>query len=405
MKKEIDYDRKQEELTWLENLQRNSWEPEVIISGITLAFLFVFPAKIYEFSVYLIQEVGIGYLGSLMILFYLTTIVSVFKIFFVVHLCLRFVWAGLLGLSYAYPKGVINRNLFKMSQDYSYQKPADMVLKLEKTCSTTFAYPVSLILLFLIITIYLGLLIGFYLWFNLNFFIIYVIIMISLVIFSVLMLSKKKTRFKVWYVQSMLSSISAIYQSNLGKWTAVVYAVLIFAFAVPLIISDTQDFSMFRNDRAIAEKEIEWPAKYLHFATDHEIGFRYPRAFIPSEEINDDYLRLGIARYEGDGKIIEELNSDFKKVLDSLAWRPLRETADLHRIYIDEVPIEIASWSKHRIGVPKQKIYQTGIDISHLEEGTHTLRVEKLLLHYGFVDNYAELISIEQWDQFEFIKR
>ena len=89
--------------------------------------------KIYEFSVYLIQEVGLGSFPSVLVLLYLTTIVSVFKIFFVFHFCLRFVWAGLLGLSYAYPQGGINKNLFKMAQDYRYQNPAEMVMKSEKS--------------------------------------------------------------------------------------------------------------------------------------------------------------------------------------------------------------------------------------------------------------------------------
>ncbi|WP_339867407.1 hypothetical protein [uncultured Algoriphagus sp.] len=399
-----DYNRKQEELTWLENLQRNSWEPEVIISGITLAFLFVFPAKIYEFSAYLIQEVGIGYLPSLLILFYLTTVVSVFKIFFVVHLCLRFVWTGLLGLSYAFPDGVINKGLFKMSQRYTHQKPADMVLKLEKLCSMTFAYPVSLVQVFLIITIFIGFLTGLYFWFNLNYFIIFLLFIVCLITFMALMLSKKKSKFKTWYAQNMLSSVSAIYQSNLGKWLAIVYALLIFGLAIPLIISDAQDFTMFRNERNLIAKELEWPAKYLHFEDEHDESMRYPRAFISSEEIEGNYLRLGVARYEGDGKIIDELNADFSEKLISMSWKALNQTADLHRIYIDDKLVKIDTWTKHRLSGTKQKIYQTGIDITGLSSGVHTIRVEKLLLDYGFVDNKAELVKIEQWDQFQFIK-
>lgn len=50
MENEIDLNKKQEDLTWLENLHRNSWEPEVIISGITLAFIFIFPSKSGRFQ-------------------------------------------------------------------------------------------------------------------------------------------------------------------------------------------------------------------------------------------------------------------------------------------------------------------------------------------------------------------
>ncbi len=81
MEDETDLHKKQEDLTWLENLQRNSWEPEVIISGIILAFLFIFPSKVYEFSAYLIQDLGVGYLPSSLVLLYLTMIISFLRFF------------------------------------------------------------------------------------------------------------------------------------------------------------------------------------------------------------------------------------------------------------------------------------------------------------------------------------
>ena len=111
-----------EELAWIKNLQRNSWEPEVIISGISLAFIFAFPAQVFEFGVKLTQEFGLEFTGAYLVLIYLSMILSVFKIFFSIHLILRFIWAGLLGLSYAFPKGVINENLFKISREYYYKK-------------------------------------------------------------------------------------------------------------------------------------------------------------------------------------------------------------------------------------------------------------------------------------------
>lgn len=97
-----------EELMWLKNLQRNSWEPEVIISGLSLAFIFAFPAQVYDFSVKLTQDFGLEFTGAYLVLIYLTMTVGVFKIFFISHLVLRFTWAGILGLSYAFPDGVIN---------------------------------------------------------------------------------------------------------------------------------------------------------------------------------------------------------------------------------------------------------------------------------------------------------
>lgn len=400
-----DTERKQEELTWLENLQRNSWEPEVIISGITLAFLFAFPTKIYEFCAYLNQDAGIGYLFSILLVFYLTAIVSVFKIFFVVHICLRFIWTGLLGLSYAFPKGVINKNLFKASQDFNYQTPSAMVLRLEKICSMTFAYPISLVITFLIITIYLGILIGIYVWLDLNFFIIYLVFMASMLILAGFMISKSESKFKKWYSESLVSSISAIYQSNLGKWFSIGYSIFIIVLAFPVIMSDVKDFSLFANERGLNDFEKEWPAKNHHYENHHDPEKRFPRAFIPKEEIEGDFLRIGIARYVDDHQVILDLEEKFQNTMDSLNWKSLENSADLHRVYIDDSLVQVNKWAKNRLAVSGQKAYQAEIDISQLSKGLHEIRIEKLLLVYGFLDEKPEIKLRENWSKFSFIKK
>jgi len=140
-----------------------------------------------------------------------------------------------------------------------------MVLRLERICSSTFAFPVSLSIIFLVITFYLGLLVAIYLWLSLTFLQVYLFFMITLILFALLMLSKKKTKFKSWYATSIVSSISAIYQSNLGKWYSIGYIVLIFMLAAPIIVTDVRDFTLFFNERNMLNHEVEWPAKNLYF--------------------------------------------------------------------------------------------------------------------------------------------
>ena len=399
----LDSDRRQEQLTWLENLQRNSWEPEVIISGITLAFLFAFPSKIYEVCAYLNQEVGIGFAFSILLVFYLTSIISVFKIFFVVHLSLRFIWTGLLGLSYAFPQGAINEKLFKIGQSYNYQKPSDMVLRLEKICSMTFAYPISLMIIFLATTVYLSLFIALYVWLDLSFLVVYLAFMGSLLVFGGMALVKSKLL--TWYGQSMISSINAIYQSNLGKWFSIGYSICIFALAIPVILSDIQGFSLFLNEVELSKSEQEWPAKNQHYMDQHEPDKRFPRAFINSEEIADNFLRVGIARYEDDQKVIQDLNQEFKMTLDTLGWKKIEIPADLHRVYINDSLIQIDQWAKNKLAVSSQKVFQAGIDISNLKYGIHGIRIEKLLLVYGFSDNEPKVRLLENWSVFTFVKK
>lgn len=398
-------EKKQDELTWLENLQRNSWEPEVIISGIILAFLFAFPSKIYAFSAMLVQEVGMAFLGAMLVLLYLSAVISVFKIFFVVHLVLRFIWAGLLGLSYAFPKGVIKENLFKISRDYNYRKPADMVLEMERTCSMTFAYPISLVFVILVFTTYLGILLFLYVILDVNFFIIYPTFMLSLIGFYLLMILGKKSKLKEKHAGSIMASVSAIYQSNIGKWFSIWYGFGIFVLSTPLIYNDVRDFSLFFNETNLLENELKWPSKDLSYMEYHDDTRRYPRVFLAGEFVEGDLLRLSIARYQGDEKFIEDLKSNFKTELDSLNWHNLEDTPDIYRFIVNDEVLKAGPWRRNRINMTNQKVFETVIPIGHLPSGTHTLKVEKLMVNYNLFSNEPEGIRLrKQWDEIDFIK-
>ncbi|TFV95954.1 hypothetical protein E4S40_06940 [Algoriphagus kandeliae] len=405
MNSKPDSSRKSDELSWLENLQRNSWEPEVIISGIILAFLFAFPSKIYAFSAMLVQEFGLNYAGAVLVLFYLSAVISVFKIFFVVHLVLRFIWAGFLGLSYAFPQGVIHEKLFKISQHFEYLKPGDMVLAMERICSMTFAYPISLVFTILVSTAYLVLLLFLYYWLKISFFIIYLIFMISLLVFALFVLINKNAKWRAKMAKTMMASVGAIYQSNLGKWFSVFYGLGIFLLAMPLIYNDVRDFSMFFNESNLLENELKWPTKELSYSEFHQEEKRYPRAFLSTETVRGDYLKLGIARYAGDDQYLIDLNENFKKELDSLGWHELVDTPDLYRFTIGDEVIRAGSWKRNRLQVTDQKVYETMLPIGDLPPGIYTLKIEKLLVRYNLFTNKPEEIRLrEQWDEIDFIK-
>jgi len=227
----------------------------------------------------------------------------------------------------------------------------------------------------------------------------------SMMLFAGSMLITAKSKFKLWYAQSMVSSINAIYQSNLGKWFTIGYSFFISVLATPVVFSDIKDFSLFINERKLTDFEMEWPAKNHHYEDQHDPSKRFPRGFISTEEISDNFLRLGIARYEDDHKVIQDLNSQFKNSLDSLSWGKIENSGDLHRIYLDNTLIAVDQWAKNRLAISGQKVYQAGMDISHLENGIHEIRVEKLLLVYGFIDSKPEIRLREDWSVFSFVKK
>jgi len=401
---ELDSNRKQDDLTWLENLQRNSWEPEIIITGLILAFLFIFPAKIYEFAAYLVQDIGTGFLLSTLVLFYLSTVISVFKIFFIVQLSLRFVWAGLLGLSYAFPKGVNQEKLFKTAQGYSYQHPDEMVLRMEKICSMTLAYPVSISIMILIFTLYLGSLIAIKVFLNLPFMAIYAFFIISLMAFAILMASMKKNKFKKWYSQTILSSVGATYQSNIGKWFTIWYGLVVILLSIPIILNDVKGFNLFFNEISVSEADIDWPISEFYFEDVHPEEKRYPRAYAQSQIMEGSSYKLGIPFYVDDEKSIELLNEKFQNKLDSLSWRKIEAMPDLYQIYIDEKPYYPKNWLPLKSSISGQKSFETILYLDSLESGIHELRVEKVMVFPDFLTNQLKFRYLENWSNFKFLK-
>ncbi|MCK5075932.1 MAG: hypothetical protein KAR38_06125, partial [Calditrichia bacterium] len=125
---------------WLKEIQNKSWEPEILISGITLTFVFILSTKIYNFCGMLIQDLGVdsNVAGSLYIIsIFLSTGL---KIILITHLMFRGLWAGMVGLSYVFPKGINKQNLPKSKKNIIYDDPDTFVIKLEKICSMLFSF-------------------------------------------------------------------------------------------------------------------------------------------------------------------------------------------------------------------------------------------------------------------------
>ena len=137
----------------------------------------------------------------------------------------------------------------------------------------------------------------------------------------------------------------------------------------------------------------------------HDDTRRYPRVFLASEFVDGDLLRLSIARYQGDEKFIEDLKSNFKTKLDSLNWHNLEDTPDIYRFIVNDEVLKAGPWRRNRINMTNQKVFETVIPIGHLPLGTHTLKVEKLMVNYNLFSNEPEGIRLrKQWDEIDFIK-
>lgn len=394
----------EEDLSWLRQLQKNSWEPEVIISGITLAIIFAFPAELYGFAIMLVQDYAIEFTGAWVVLLYLSLVINLFKIFFSVHLILRFAWAGLLGLSYAFPDGVINANLFKFGQDTLYKKPNQLVLKLERICSMTFGIPLMFGMIMVIFTIYLGILLFVYHIFNLPFYLIYIFFLISIFGFSIFNIVGKKSAFKSWISNSFYSNINAIYQSNLGKWPVTVYTVCILLMSMPFVAIDTKGFFEYLN--ATEEGSGEWVNSIHYFENQRDPERRFPRTSIPSDLVEGNYLPLSIAYYLEDRKRLPQLQQLYAISKDTLQWSDIREETDQFRIFVNDSLIQISpqNWRKVQLGTSGQKAFQCLLDLQQLPPGIHHGRVEKLVAVDIFGYTQTKIRHRKNWARFSFMK-
>lgn len=395
--------KKNQDLTWLEHLQKNSWEPEVIISGITLAVLFIIPSKLFDFSVILIQDYGLEAIPGKMVLVYATLVVTVFKIFLVIHLIMRFIWAGMLGITYAFPQGVIKENLFKYSQNVDYPHPNSYLIKLERWCSMLYGFPISVAVPLLSISLYLSALLGLYILFDLEFQVIYVIFMLSMLVLVVASFAKKESKVKHSIGKSMSGTIGAVYQSNLGKWAFTYFSFLLLAISAPFISSDLSGFSDYEINVSLDDAEYEWPKDEGYFEEYNSEKNRFARVWTTHKTVNSEALNIYLPHYKREENSQNRMNELLLNE-DSIQWNKLETYQDQYRIFVNDSLIEVKKWSKVQAGLTGQKALFGQIPIAHLPSGLHEVRVEKLIYLTPFFGMGDELRHRKKWARFEFIK-
>ena len=148
---------------WLQKLRFNSWELEILLVGFVLVILFQIPDKIqtwstsklfYNSSLTTTLDFIINHIISPISAIGVSSIVYIIIFSLAVYLMLRGFWIAIIGLSSAFPDG-INIKRLNFYEKYEDQlKTADfekISLKLDKICSSIFAF--AFILITLVITI------------------------------------------------------------------------------------------------------------------------------------------------------------------------------------------------------------------------------------------------------------
>lgn len=136
----------QSKINWLQRVQEQSWEPEILISGIILFALFQIPPYIHE-AIFYLENYSIlifsggtvdNTLGALLL-----TANSWLIIGFTTHLIGRSIWVAFVGMSYVYQDGI---NVSNLKYQKKFLEPIEkirdykaLVKILERFCSRVFA--------------------------------------------------------------------------------------------------------------------------------------------------------------------------------------------------------------------------------------------------------------------------
>ncbi len=371
---------------WLKDIQNKSWEPEIIISGITLTSLFIISNYIYNFYGMLVQDFAVFDAISLISYNATICILTALKLVLVLHLIMRGIWTGMVGISYVFPEGVKKENLREREKNIGCERPEVFVIRLEKICSLLFSFIFTSVIFvlgffllnFVIIVLFLtGLDIKL-----VNNIMLYILIP-SVYVFSILYAIFSKKIQKTEFAQR-LSKLSPgqnilIFVTNIGRLKTFVMFGIFFLIILGISWSGFDDFS-FRN------RDNVWyfqKADVTKLNSDHYRDIRIEKRRINKTAVNSfniesKTLELFIAAYKEDHFTLKQINKDpdLKKMFRLTDSNP--GIIDLYNITIDGKALPGHRWYSIEYPETGQKGFLASIEISSLDPGPHVIRINKI---------------------------
>ena len=131
---------------WLRRLEKESWQAELIVSGIAIFGALQLPGlleKAIEYCLYYFSE-QVHY-GLFILFIYLYFAVYIIIVSLLVHFVVRTVWIGFIGLNSVFPKGINPESKtypphFMERLLADYPNASNYISDLDKFCSTIFAF-------------------------------------------------------------------------------------------------------------------------------------------------------------------------------------------------------------------------------------------------------------------------
>ncbi len=389
---------------WLREIQNKSWEPEILISGITLTFLFIITNHIYNFYGMLVQDFAVWSAIARNLNIVSLIILNGLKIILIIHLTLRGVWTGFVGLSYVFPDGVNKQNMPESKQNIDYDKPETFVIKIEKICSLLFSFIFSSItfslgMLLLFIPMVMLFIVGLELsYIRLAFiFVIWPAVTILGILLMLLEKRQKKSIMRQKMENFIFNNVLATYFTNIGKIKTSLIFIIYFLVVTSISLPDISKFD-FKNEKSTG---IPSKTELVHINKDHyetmrDQKFRIPKAVIEQFRVIGTGVELFIAFYKEDLYTIKKFreNPTLLNKFEIEAAGTNMSLPDLYTIVVDDKPVSGLNWySTDHIHTDQQGIITT-IPLDNFKSGYHELKINKMFWKI----NKKKMKRIENWD-------
>ena len=405
---------------WLRRLEQESWQAELVISGLAIYGALQLPDLIETIAQWFVVRTGEGSMMLYLIFFYLMISANMLIFTFIAHFVLRTVWVGLVGLNSVFPNGINSENpmyspdfMEKVRQDFPNQN--HNIGTLDDVCSGLFAFSAYFVLVFLaiiidivvlflfksalslvvadaVVNIILGLLLGLF----------------FLSVFVNLLFNNKKLREKEWVkkVHYPLSKwqgralLHVFYRPvvrlgymfvtniNLQQYVGVTFFFFIAVLGVTMSQLLSGSSVIFLNKKDImydkyARTDRTYPDVYENLRTPED--GRILSATIESEQVTGEFLRVFVPVFKGEEAVIDRVCGSFEKD-EKLSKEENRQKSrqfwvdcytQYHRFFINDSLYQV-DLVKHNHRNKNENGVLSYIPTSGFQEGKNVLRVEKV---------------------------
>lgn len=405
---------------WLKRLERESWQAELLISGVALLACLQLPELVDGLAIIMIDRLPeaqsfIGYIICFLNLF----AVSILTTFFIIHFIIRAYWIGLIGLNSVYPNGFKIEDGF-YSPIYS-RKVAEMlptvkssIKNIDNLASTQFASAFSILIMYVMMSLMsLVLVIAYNLLKDIVPSFIFIILLaflalhfISLFILQVLAMNKKfryHDKIQIAYFEAgkyfgmfistflykPVTQIMFTFASNAKSTKNFFIIIPLFFIAMNL----TQYHMDHSNIELLVERGLGGEIFYNEnginrnfYLEQFDENDRIFSTVIPSEIMNDDYLKVFVPILKNESYLLENFCEDFQKdkELSIFENKNIREiyqyecSLKYHKIFINDVLYTGKLYSHiHKIGLQFGLIAY--IPTHNFNVGENIIKTQKLL--------------------------